>query len=51
MVTSVTFSSCSVVESEILPCLQQLNKDDDVDVKYFSEESLVQVNSQLESAK
>jgi len=30
----------SVVESGILPCLQELVKDDDADVRYFSEVSL-----------
>ena len=30
----------SVVGSVILPCLQELVKDDDADVRYFSEESL-----------
>ena len=30
----------SVVELRILPCLQELVKDDDADIRYFSEESL-----------
>ena len=38
---------CSVVESEILPCLQELVKDDDADVRYFSEESVASVNTRL----
>ena len=41
----------SVVESGILPFLQELVKDDDADVRYFSEESLVTVNNHLKSVK
>ena len=33
-------SACSVIESEISPCLEKLCKDDDADVRYFSEEAI-----------
>ncbi len=34
---------CSLVTGEMLPILDKLSKDDDVDVRYFSDEAIAQV--------
>lgn len=40
-------NTCSLVESDIVPLLEKLSKDDDADVRYFSAEALAAISEHL----
>ena len=41
----------SVAEAQVLPVLEKMGKDDDMDVKYFSDEALAAINEHFNAMK
>lgn len=40
ILVSIIYSYFSTIQSQIKPCLDKLNADSDIDVKYFAQEAL-----------